>query len=435
MIMATTCIIVSGRRRQQGLSQLSQLCLVLLLSPLTFLAQASNINNNIPLNPTNSNLKSNVNPNLNPLYTIHASSLYDAGFQVGTLASSQIQQWFQGDEMTRLKQLFVNATNNEAGREFFTALQRDNALEFPELVQEMRGIADGARIPLDWIWMANLLPELESYKDWSESWRGDAHCTDIFSVEHDLHGHNEDWSDEIKPLWYFVKYIPIGNANFSECAGVVYPGTVVGFAPTWSRSIYSTMNSLYPNATRTNGGGLACSFIQRRAICESQSVARVLESLDAGHWAASASINLLELSSSPSQPRRTMVNVEAYLDDFSTFHVATNYSHMNMFQHLKNGMAADRGDPSTRHRQQRIWETVAPASVTDVAAILGDTKDDTYPVYRASTLFTLVLHEYELRVWIDANPKKAEPAYIWNLARFFDDDEDNKGIGATEALQ
>ena len=369
-----------------------------------------------------SHANASTSNHVNPLYTIRAKSLYDAGFQAGTLASSQIQTWFQGEEMTKLKH-FVATDGNEA----FHNLQRDNALEFPELVQEMKGIADGAQVPLDWIWMVNLLPELESLWSSSSFLRGDNdHCTDIFSVEHTLHGHNEDWSDELKPLWYFVKYIPTtGAANFSACAGVVYPGTVVGFAPTWSRSIYSTMNSLYPKVTRTDGG-LACSFVQRRAICESTSVEQVLERLDTGHWAASASINLMDLSPTASFPgrRRTMANVEAYLDDFSTFHVATNYSHMNMFQHLQVGITADRGDPSTRHRQKRIWEQQAPASVKDVVEILGDTQDDQYPIYRASTLFTLVLHNHELQVWINSNPKETESVYVWNLATFFDE-EDN----------
>lgn len=351
---------------------------------------------------------------VNPLYTIRAKSLYHAGFQAGTLASSQIQTWFQGEEMAKLKH-FVATTGLEA----FRNLQRDNAVEFPELVQEMQGIADGAKVPLDWIWMVNLLPELESMwsSSSSSSLQGD-HCTDIFSVEHTLHGHNEDWSEELKPLWYVVRYLPMAGARFSECAGVVYPGTVIGFAPTWSKSIYSTMNSLYPNATRTNGG-LACSFVQRRAICDSTSVDQVLDRLDTGNWAASASINLMDLSSTSP---RTMVNVEAYLDDFSAFHVATNYSHMNMFQHLPVGITADRGDPSTHHRQTRLWELPAPTSVSDAITILGDTKDDQYPIYRASTLFTLVLHKYELQVWINGNPKETEPVYVWNLATFFDED-------------
>ena len=90
--------------------------------------------------------------------------------------------------MTKLKQ-FVTTTDE--GREAFLNLQRDNTLEFPEIVEEMKGISDGSKVPLDWIWMVNLLPELESF--WPASSQED-HCTDILSVKHTLHGHNDSSS-------------------------------------------------------------------------------------------------------------------------------------------------------------------------------------------------------------------------------------------------
>ena len=143
----------------------------------------------------------------------------------------------------------------------------------------MRGLADGSGATLDQIWIANLTPELESLLPPPSSGRT-GHCTDIFAHSNDVHatgggrfdssnnsssssvvlGHNEDWSEEVKPLWYFSVLEPAGaGANFSACAGMNYPGTLLGYGSTWNaHGIYSTQNSLFPSPTRA--WGLACAW-------------------------------------------------------------------------------------------------------------------------------------------------------------------------------
>ena len=68
----------------------------------------------------------------------------------------------------------------------------------------------------------------------------------------------------------------------------------------------------------------------------------------------------------------------------------------------------------------------AAQTVTDAATLLGDTEDNQYPIYRASTLFTLVLHKYKLLVWVNTNPKNTEPVYVWDLKTFFNEDDGNE---------
>jgi hypothetical protein len=143
----------------------------------------------------------------------------------------------------------------------------------PRYVDEMRGLADGSGTTLDQIWIANLTPELESLLPTSKSGRT-GHCTDIFAHSNDTEvtgrgngsvalGHNEDWSEEVKPLWYFSVLEPIGGvaaANFSSCAGMSYPGTILGYGSTWNaHGIYSTQNSLFPSPTRA--WGLSCAWV------------------------------------------------------------------------------------------------------------------------------------------------------------------------------
>jgi hypothetical protein len=80
------------------------------------------------------------------------------------------------------------------------------------------------------------------------------HCTDIYAVNEGgaaagfAHGHNEDWPGPVKDYWYFLSIQSntsgvdgngggggVGGADVvSSCAGLVYPGSLVGWAPSWN---------------------------------------------------------------------------------------------------------------------------------------------------------------------------------------------------------
>ncbi len=356
-----------------------------------------------------------------PVHRVRAGSLYDAGRQIGRLARDQILRWTRMDEFGRTAKWCAGD-----GRAAFERLKADNARAFPEYVDEMRGLADGSGATLDEIWIANLTPELEPLLPPAHATARVDHCTDIFGHNTTgsgprtvVQGHNEDWSTEIKQLWYFTVVEPLEGANFSACAGMSYPGTLLGYAPTWSpHGIYSTQNTLFPKTTRAHG--LACTFVQRRATC-----GRGVTTLDAfaarlhtRGWAAGASLNVVDLDLARGGAHQTMANIEVYEDQFSRLDVDTNYSHENMFKHLG---VPDAGDNSTEHRQSRIDRLPAPHSVADVANILGDTADAAYPLYRTITLASLILDGATgvLSVWVDSNPAETRPVFAFPLASFF----------------
>lgn len=163
---------------------------------------------------------------------LSATSLYDAGRQQGEWAKQRINEWISGDEMSHRFDLI---NNNETYATLFAGLKRDNSAAFPHLVEELRGIADGSGVSLDEIWAANLLEELDSLVSRSQTeGKTEGHCSDIFGRGYNgsmaLHGHNEDWNVEVKPLWYYVQIDAKEGANFTSCAGLAYPGAIVGWA-------------------------------------------------------------------------------------------------------------------------------------------------------------------------------------------------------------
>eukprot|EP00912_Choanoflagellata_sp_UC4_P000441 UC4_evm1s275 len=128
-----------------------------------------------------------------PLYNITASSLYEAGYKHGHLASERIRAWFQGPEVQDL----VHFVSSENGRNAFDQMRRSSANAFPHYVDEIKGIADGAKVSESLVWTALLMIELQNLMYNGEN-QTKGHCSDFSSMGKRtgqfFHGHNEDWS-------------------------------------------------------------------------------------------------------------------------------------------------------------------------------------------------------------------------------------------------
>lgn len=368
-----------------------------------------------------------------PMYHIKASSLYDAGLQQGKLASSRIQGWLSSPEMVSL--LNYSAT---AGRDAFEAIKRDNTAAYPALVKELEGLSAGSGVPLDTIWVSTLILELESLRSYPPG--GADHCSDLYAVPEAgvsqgfAHGHNEDWPGPIRNFWYLVTYIPLPGANFEACAGVAYPGALIGWAASWNANgLYLTQNALFPihNLPR----GISSAFAQRAALCgagEGPSGRRASATLDellgavtpsgaADAWSTGASLNLVSLG------ERRLANVEVLTDSYAVHELdgrkGGNWSHFNLFKLPPfRGHADERSSSvSSQHRQARVDALPPVRSATDVAARLSDTADEAFPIYRNMTLHTLILDGLSgtLRMWCCGRRAAFdEPQFTWHLPSF-----------------
>jgi hypothetical protein len=363
-----------------------------------------------------------------PLYHIFASSPYDAGFQHGRVARARIHEWFAVPEMTSRFEWC-----SQAGSAMFAQLKEDNKNEFPAYVEEMQGIAAGAEVSLDQIWVANLISEIDalmkqgkqvpSALPWQEQHH--EHCSDEYAVSSSgfedgfAHGHNEDWSTAAAALIYFLAVSPSpgAEANVSHCGGLAYPGTLVGWAPTWnSHGTFSTQNSLVP--TMNKPGGLGCVFIQRRAICETTSMNEALAGIKRPGWSTGASLNIVQLV------EKRMANVETWMDTHSVLEVTPamgNYSHFNEYKHLRTASGARIDDPThfiSDPRQGRSNELPPVGNAGDIRMRLGDPL-----IFRPGhTLITTILNGSTgmLDVWCcGVQASSSPPHYSWNLPSFF----------------
>jgi len=309
------------------------------------------------------------------------------------------------------------------GRRAFQNLKRTNLAAYPKYAEEVRGIADGAGLDVDAVWSVNMLSELELLMGKLPP-VATGHCSDLYAVSPGgadagfSHGHNEDWPGAVSAFWYFVELVPLPGADFEACAGMAYPGNLVGWATTWnSHGMYLTQNSLFPRTTKP--GGTLMAFAQREALCGPsgrRGLDGVVASLAGTSWSAGASVNLVDLSA------RRMANVELY----EGFHKVTevtprmgNYSHFNMYKALGAGVL-DKPEPSSVHRQARVDALPPVRSRADIASRLSDTADGEYPLYRDMTLATFLLDGMsgQLEVWCCGHSAAsgAPPMHTWNIS-------------------
>jgi len=333
------------------------------------------------------------------------------------VAASRIRDWIRSDELVRLR-----AWSQGPGRADFEELKRVNTAAYPQFVEELRGIAAGAGLDVDTVWTLNLITELEALAGFKP---GFGHCSDVFAADGAggfSFGHNEDWGGPVMAYAYFVKYTAAAYADFESCAGFVYPGTILGWAPTWNaHGMFLTENSLYPVSNRPHG--VSSVFAQRAAICGPAAGlghSEVVGELTRHGWSSGASVNIVDTSTG------YMINVEVAEDQHSVYLIsngssAANYSHFNAFKHLGHGKL-DPPHPSSMHRQARMDELPAIRTRRDVVERLSDDTDPEYPILRNDTLTTVVFDSRTARldVWCGGQAAaRSPPSHTWDMRRFF----------------
>eukprot|EP00040_Diaphanoeca_grandis_P018940 m.99711 g.99711 ORF g.99711 m.99711 type:complete len:395 (-) comp27181_c0_seq2:117-1301(-) len=351
-----------------------------------------------------------------PLFNITATSLYDAGRQHGVLASDRIRKWFDSEELRDL----ATFVKQSAGRKAFERLRNASSNAFPLYADELRGIADGANIALDTLWTGILMIELENLNGEVRD-----HCSDISAISHEgyrhgfAHGHNEDWSAEVGALYYYVKYTAAPGADFESCAGLAYPGALIGWAPTWNaHGMFFSVNTLVPQSI--NAFGISTSFIQRDAICgigKGQTMASVIHGLKNPGWADGASVNVVDTAN------KCMANVEIYESKSNVSVVSEsmgNNSHFNSYKRI-----VVKQDPflSSIVRQRRVDLLPPPRSVSDIASILSNTADGPLnSLLRNITIATLLVDGVSglLEAWGGLASESTPAIHSWNLTTFFD---------------
>ena len=323
-----------------------------------------------------------------------------------------------------------------------------NRQHFPEYFEEMRGVADGANLPTEWIFLLNIGVELENYAT-GPSGKSDKQCSDVFvslknfKTRAAILGHNEDADPYSKHYDYIVKTCVKTKDNDEPLIFVAYhyAGQLPGNAFAWNKYMAMSTNAQFPLVLPNEGNGVGRNFVNRR-IYESKSVSQAVDTLNkfSALLASGFATNIASIYNAQSSlvcdmrsiENAPVVNGSIYMSMHTVlpFNVRSScgptfYFHVNMYRNLSVPQYLD---PSSVHRTKRMEEFTKVESEEQVISILGDTFDREYPIYRnglgkdhAATVATVLYNLATLKVTVyNGNPKNTQPIHHFNWLNYQD---------------
>jgi isopenicillin-N N-acyltransferase-like protein len=192
-------------------------------------------------------------------------SYREIGYQIGRVFRNNIKEiisrrreWHSG---------LMSILKSGEGRKYSDKLLELSQKYFPNVIEEIKGIANGAGIHFDYFWAMNIKSELETAK------KEPPGCSSIF-VKNDKNMwlfHNEDGHTAYKDNMFTIKAIPPSGVSYIS---LVYPGIISGNGPSLnSRGIVQTTN--YISSTQREIG--MPRYIIDRAILEAKDLKEAIQ--------------------------------------------------------------------------------------------------------------------------------------------------------------
>lgn len=348
-----------------------------------------------------------------------ASDLRTAGQLHGAAAATQINAFLRTKEIASL----LAFARSPGGVAVFSSLRTASVECAPWLEAEVEGIAAGAEVEVDAIWCVTLLSELQ-HAQLSTAGSGSAekwtpgHCSDVMSRRADgavLLGHNEDWTPEWAELMYWVVYRPAAGASFGPIGALVYPGQPPGFAVTFTPTVWTSQNGLFPSAQSVSACGIVA--VVRRALCDAADAQDAARLIGQSGQALGMSVNVVSIGG---EGRAFAANVEVAgaadtsvitpLDDAPPAQLC----HFNLYRHLEVQETLSPWLIETCARHLQVSEqTSACLALTDIAAFLQDCREPT-----TMCAMALSSDDGRLEVWCSerASFREAPPDWTSTVA-------------------
>ena len=390
-----------------------------------------------------------------PLASISVTGThYEVGYAIGARFASMIaDRWAIDPGMEALYAWAMsNATLTSYNQSWYAATKR----QFPFLLDELRGVADGSGLGFSRIWFMTTQHEVsaahQAFVEQSGSTpvpppdRLVGHCTDVRSdvpTGSPLWGHNEDSdiADANHTYLVFAKVVDGFDRtrvleNFTSYS---YAGTVAGVAYGWNHhGLIVSLNALFSrlaNLDRSMNTNALPRGIINRALYAERTVHDATRKLLSLRSVVSFSANVghFNESSSFAGDDDRFVNVEvdpmgAFSVTKSTHRVFPSTDGAPFFHGLRNYLyhaneylwltTAQFNDTSSAWRIKRLNELQPPQTEAAVRAMLGDTHYPAWPVYRDGlngilTLSTAMFDIANRRVVLyNGNPMTADPIAV-----------------------
>ncbi|XP_022904794.2 beta-alanyl-dopamine/carcinine hydrolase [Onthophagus taurus] len=356
---------------------------------------------------------------------------YEVGFDIGTTFGSMIHDLLE----KCVEFLKLPTYETESGKEAYEntlAVVKEN---FPQYIEEIQGIADGAKVPfykLFLLHMDDIMPSSEQNKNCSCENQLSGCSTICVNTENvQILAHNEDVLSEMLDLFYLVSVHivaeePRGRWGVKEekFTSLSYAGHLPGYTMGYNHhGLIFTINTLA--ADKCLVGKTPRYFITRALLAAEnfEQAEQIIQDLGCGAGNG-CSINMTFLK--PELPR-IFYNIEmgpAYDSQESQLNVITGncgetLAHFNMYlrlpvQEIDTGRIID----TSICRMAVYKNRKEPKSLQDVLEFLGETNKDN-EVYQncevrtvATGIFDCIANTWTL--YAD-NPKTSEPLVVLPL--------------------
>ncbi|XP_058200981.1 uncharacterized protein LOC131315803 [Rhododendron vialii] len=337
---------------------------------------------------------------------------YHMGFLVGQRFTKQIRSRLATDLIFQ-NQLLPFAKTQQS-QPLLRSLSDANRERFPSYWDELLGTAEGSGVTILDLMLLNFRKEILPFvPKTTVSLEADAEdCSDVLVVCDSMAvaAHNEDANVALLGHTYLIRATLSSGLSFTAYtyAGEL-PSCAFGFN---NNGMAFTLNSVPPSEDEIVAGGIGRNFISRDLL-EATNMDDALTRIRSSGASVGHSYNLIDIRA------RRILNVEtASRNRISVREVQeTPFFHANMYLHLQIQQVQDENSLS---RQKRA-ALLPKETKTDFLSLLGDTDDETYPIYmKGPTLYTLCtalidLDEKTLSI-IEGNPKERQVTHIFLMS-------------------
>ncbi|XP_067651873.1 beta-alanyl-dopamine/carcinine hydrolase-like [Haliotis asinina] len=334
------------------------------------------------------------------LYTSRGTH-YQVGLDVGQHFQDAIQSYY--GTMTDLHTKLLPFVETTDGMRIYETYLNMAETYFPQYVEELRGIAVGAKLPFKQVFTNHIWDELSTLIGAKQ----EKSCTDVYVNDNPAAltgkpqfglGHNEDGSPRAKTRAYILNAIIVDNVtgtvkeNFTS---FTYPGELSGDAYGFNmHGVVLTMNAVLPVIVGI--GAVPRDFLLRATFAvKSQAELETLLLSEGTGVGYGYNLNYAntqddartlvsyEVAPLENQPRALVSKYTVGCDGDNT-NTTGPYFHFNLYNHTDVAQMTSELT-SSYHRQARVAQLPEVRYIRDALHVLGDTHDTDYPIYRTST--------------------------------------------------
>jgi len=301
--------------------------------------------------------------------TTFQGSGHALGVAIGQRFDTRIAASLAGDQV--LRALLLDVHRRDAGQSLFERLLALHRARFPQYVRELEGLAQGARVPFEELFVRNLRGECAG----PAGMRGDAQgstCV-LLCARHALFAHNEDGAAGARECSYFIRVEPGDAVPFTVlCPAGMLPGAAFGFN---DHGLCFAVNDLWPEAVQY---GLGRRFLTR-SLLAARSIDEAVEQLRAQPRGAGLNCTL------GARAERRIVNVEVSAQAVHVQAVSAPSFHANHYLH--QGLAQRIGASSHARQRRGEWLLAQrpPAGAREVLEVMRDQGEREWPIWRDGT--------------------------------------------------